>query len=109
VQHQRRQINGLNASLEISSFGEDSYRFHIVPKPENKRYYDMIIDPMLLDGGYNCLSDQFNVKYRNEIETLFAIITSEDGSRDDYEKRVEVYTDYRTYLSFDLEVTNAEG
>jgi DNA repair exonuclease SbcCD ATPase subunit len=109
----RQQIDNLNAALSSSSFGEDRYRFRIIPKAEYKRYYDMIVDPMLLDGGYNLLSDQFNAKYHDEIAELFALITDEGGTRgegrDDYEKRVQTFTDYRTYLSFDLEVTNNEG
>jgi uncharacterized protein YPO0396 len=109
----RQQIDNLNAALSSSSFGEDRYRFRIIPKTEYKRYYDMIVDPMLLDGGYNLLSDQFNAKYHDEIAELFATITDEGGKRgegrDDYEKRVQTFTDYRTYLSFDLEVTNSEG
>jgi uncharacterized protein YPO0396 len=110
----RQQIDNLNAALSSSSFGEDRYRFRIIPKPEYKRYHDMIVDPMLLDGGYNLLSDQFNAKYHDEIAELFAIITDEgsgkrEEGREDYEKRVQTFTDYRTYLSFDLEVINSEG
>jgi uncharacterized protein YPO0396 len=109
----RQQIDNLNAALSSSSFGEDRYRFRIIPKAEYKNYYDMIVDPMLLDGGYNLLSEQFNAKYHGEIAELFALITDEGGKRaegrDDYEKRVQTFTDYRTYLSFDLEVTNSEG
>jgi uncharacterized protein YPO0396 len=110
----RQQIDNLNAALSSSSFGEDRYRFRIIPKPEYKRYHDMIVDPMLLDGGYNLLSDQFNAKYHDEIAELFAIITDEGNGkrpegREDYEKRVQTFTDYRTYLSFDLEVVNSEG
>jgi energy-coupling factor transporter ATP-binding protein EcfA2 len=110
----RQQIDNLNAALSSSSFGEDRYRFRIIPKPEYKRYHDMIVDPMLLDGGYNLLSEQFNAKYHDEIAELFAIITDEGNGkrsegREDYEKRVSTFTDYRTYLSFDLEVTNSEG
>jgi uncharacterized protein YPO0396 len=110
----RQQIDNLNGALSSSSFGEDRYRFRIIPKPEYKRYHDMIVDPMLLDGGYNLLSEQFNAKYHEEIAELFAIITDEGNNkrsegRDDYEKRVTTFTDYRTYLSFDLEVTNSEG
>lgn len=109
----KRQIDGLNSALSGSTFGEDTYRFRIIPKPEYKRYYDMIIDPMLLEG-YNLLSSQFNAKYKEEISELFSIITNDGGSlktqdRDDYEKRVQTFTDYRTYLSFDLEVINREG
>jgi hypothetical protein len=74
----------------------------------------MIVDPMLLEGGYNLLSEQFNAKYKDEIAELFSIITNEGTvskaqERDDYEKRVQVFTDYRTYLFFDLEVINREG
>jgi uncharacterized protein YPO0396 len=110
----KRQIEELNRALSGSSFGEDTYRFRIIPKPEYKRYYDMIIDDMLLTGGYNLLSEQFNVKYKEEIADLFAVITDDGSSsggqgREDYEKRVQTFTDYRTYLSFDLEVINKEG
>jgi energy-coupling factor transporter ATP-binding protein EcfA2 len=110
----KRQIDGINSAIIGSHFGEDTYRFRIVPKPEYKRYYDMIVDPMLLEGGYNLLSEQFNSKYKDEIADLFAIITNEGTSakaheHDDYEKRVQAFTDYRTYLSFDLEVIDRDG
>ncbi|MEG2000650.1 MAG: SbcC/MukB-like Walker B domain-containing protein, partial [Evtepia sp.] len=77
-------------------------------------YYDMIVDPMKLEGGYNLFSEQFNLKYKEEIAELFAIITNEDGvgssrGQEDYDKRVQLFTDFRTYLSFDLESINREG
>jgi uncharacterized protein YPO0396 len=67
-----------------------------------------------LRGGYNLLSGQYNDKYKEEIRDLFALITNEGAgrrgeNRDDYEKRVRTFTDYRTYLSFDLEVINPAG
>ncbi|MDR0641489.1 MAG: hypothetical protein LBG07_03420 [Treponema sp.] len=110
----KQRIDELNSALGRSSFGEDMYRFRIVPNPEYKRYYDMITDPMLLEGGYNLLAGQYNDKYKEEIRDLFALITNEgEGrrgeNRDDYEKRVRTFTDYRTYLSFDLEVINPSG
>jgi uncharacterized protein YPO0396 len=69
---------------------------------------------MLLKGGYTLYSDQFNTTYEAEIKELFSLITDMGGSKqgtghNDYEKRVQTYTDYRTYLSFDLEVTNSAG
>jgi energy-coupling factor transporter ATP-binding protein EcfA2 len=103
------RIDELNSALGRSSFGEDIYRFRIIPNPEYKRYYDMITDPMLLEGGYNLLSEQYNAKYKEEIRDLFSLITNEGEGRGDYEKRVQTFTDYRTYLSFDLEVINLAG
>lgn len=73
------QINGLNLAIKGSFFGEESFRFKIIPRPEYKRYYDMLVDPMKMEGGYNLFSEQFNLKYKDEIAELFAIITNEDG------------------------------
>ena len=74
----------------------------------------MLVDPMKMEGGYNLFSEQFNLKYKDEIAELFAIITNEDGDgkaqgKSDYDKRVQMFTDFRTYLTFDLESVNREG
>lgn len=108
------QIIGLNAAIKGSFFGEESFRFKIIPRPEYKRYYDMLVDPMKMEGGYNLFSEQFNLKYKDEIAELFAIITKEDGGgkaqgKSDYDKRVQMFTDFRTYLTFDLESVNRDG
>ena len=110
----RRQIDDLNTAIKGANFGEDTYRFRIMAKPDYKRFYDMIVDEMLLTGGYNLLSDQFNSKYKDEITDLFAIITNDSGGKissgyEDYEKRVQIFTDYKTYLDFDLEVIKPGG
>lgn len=107
----KRQIDDLNIALRGATFGEDTYRFRIFPKPEYRRYYDMIMDEMITEGGYNLLSMQFNAKYKDEIAELFAIITNADGTggSSEYERRVQEFTDFRTYLSFDLEVEGRDG
>lgn len=114
ISNAKRQIDELNSALRGASFGEDTYRFRMIPKQEYRRYYDMIVDEMLLQGGYNLLSGQFNAKYKDEIADLFAIITNENGTGEsqgsiEYEKRVHEFTDYRTYLTFDLEVVGRDG
>jgi uncharacterized protein YPO0396 len=110
VKSAKRQIDELNIALKDASFGEDTYRFKIIPNPEKKRYYDMIMDEMITQGGYNLLSIQFNEKYKEEIAELFANITTDDGGgTSEYERRVREYTDFRSYLSFDLEVWGQDG
>jgi len=111
INNAKRQIEDLNGALKGASFGEDTYRFRIIPKPEYKRYYDMIVDEMITQGGYNLLSIQFNEKYKEEITDLFTIITNEDGGggSSEYERRVHEFTDFRTYLAFDLEVIGQDG
>lgn len=110
ISNAKRQIDELNSALKGASFGEDTYRFRIIPKPEYKRYYEMIMDEMITQGGYNLLSIQFNEKYKEEIADLFSIITNDgNGESFEYEKRVHEFTDFCTYLSFDLEVFGQDG
>jgi len=106
IRKAEKQIKQLNENLRNNSFGEDTYRFRVTPKEEYKRFYQMITDQLLVLGGYNLASDDFNEKYSVEIEELFALITD---SGEDYERRVREFTNYRTYLSFDLEVIGKDG
>lgn len=111
IENAENQLKDLNAALRSCQFGDDTYKFKVSPKPDYKQFYDMIMDPMITDGGWTLYSQMFFDKYRTEVDELFSILTNDGGSLDasDYERRTKEYTDYRTYLSFDLEVTNREG
>ena len=115
IESVREQIKELNHSLKDSVFGTDRYHFVINPRAEYKSYYDMITDPMLMDtGGWNLASQNFNEKYQKEIDSLFKalIINETDVSaerRAEYERNIKKFTDYKTYLVFDLIVTNDQG
>lgn len=102
------QIDELNDALKNSRFGTDKYQFVVKPKKEYKKIYDMITDEMLLDG-HNLWSDQFNLKYSEEIKELFNKLTNSNIYGAEYNKNISIYTDYKTYLSFDLMATNKEG
>lgn len=102
------QIEELNEALKNSIFGVDKYHFNVKPKQEYKRFYNMIKDEMLMEG-YNLWSEAFNSKYSEEISELFNKLTSSDIHDEEYNKNISIYTDYKTYLSFDLIVTNQEG
>ena len=109
------QINELNASLKQSVFGTDTYRFEKKPRPEYRAYYDMIMDPLLMDtGGWNIASQSFNEKYQKEISELFRLLILNDTNvsaerRSEYERNIKKFTDYKTYLIFDLVVANEQG
>lgn len=102
------QVEELNEALKNSTFGMDKYHFNVKPKQEYKRFYDMITDEMLMEGQ-NLWSESFNQKYQGEIEELFKKLTSSDMNDETYNKNISIYTDYKTYLSFDLVVTDKEG
>ncbi len=103
----REQIAELNDSLKNVAFGRESYRFEIKPNPNYKKFYDMITDSMLLDG-FNLFSQAFQAKHRDAIDELFKqIVDVGEGDlsadqRAELERNIEKFTDYRTYLNFDL-------
>lgn len=108
------QINELNDAIRTSSFGNDRYRFTVKPKPEYKAYYDMIMDPLLLQAGHNIFSAAFREKHGTAIEELFKNIIEVDehvsaDAQAELERNIKLFTDYRTYLNFDLLVTDASG
>lgn len=115
IESVREQIKELNDALKNSVFGTDSYHFEMGPRAEYRSYYDMITDPMLMDtGGWNIASENFNAKYQREIDALFkALIVNETDvsaeRRAEYERNIRKFTDYKTYLVFDLIVTNDQG
>ena len=107
----KRQIAELNRAISAASFGEDVYSFKVEPKKEYERFYRMITDEMLM-CGYALMANQFNEKYKVEINELFSVMTGDGNAsldQSDYEKSVQLFTDYRTYLNFDIEVTNKDG
>ncbi|HBQ64038.1 MAG TPA: hypothetical protein DD727_03770 [Clostridiales bacterium] len=108
----RSQIDELNAALKECRWGDERYRFTWQPKPEYRRFYDMITDSMLLEG-YNLASELFRSKHGDAIDELFRQITDVDSdlnadARAELEKNIKRFTDYRTYLNFDLLVTEGE-
>ncbi|MEA3422398.1 MAG: SbcC/MukB-like Walker B domain-containing protein, partial [Bacillota bacterium] len=108
------QLNELNSAIKSSSFGNDYYKFEAKPKPEYKHFYDMVMDPLLLTKGFNIMSNAFTEKHSGAIDELFTLITEVDEStsmdtRIGLEKNIKFYTDYRSYLNFDLLVSGEDG
>ena len=103
------QISQLNDALKESTFGNDSYQFTCKPNPVYRRYYDMFKDEILLKQDEN--EEEFLNKYQDVMNDLFSQIILPNANSANKESLVslEKYTDYRTYLDFDLIVTNKEG
>lgn len=111
----RQQIDELNASVRAYQFGSDQYHFTIAPRAEYRGFYDMIMDPMLMDtGDWNIASQSFNDKYQKEIDELFRMLIWDETEtsserREEYEKNIKKFTDYKTYVVFDLVVKGEDG
>ena len=111
----REQVKNLNRALDGADFGTDRYRFIVERSPENADYYDMIMAPELMewDGGLFALP--FQQKYGALIDDLFGRIATSDDTelnarkQSELQQNIEIYTDFRTYLKFDLETTDSNG
>lgn len=104
------QIANLNEALAQSMFGKDSYRFTVKPSQVYKRYYDMLKDDLLLETGED--ESEYINKYKDVMEDLFRQIVDvgdgESKKNNELIANIEKFTDYRSYLDFDLIVTNNE-
>ena len=112
IESVNEQIETLNTSLTNFKFGRDSYQFVVKPNPTYMTIYTMIMDELLMkDARTN--QEAFYEKYKETIDDFFAKLTEAPGANDEerraiIDKNIALYTDYRTYLDFDLLVHNNE-
>ncbi|WP_067927351.1 ATP-binding protein [Alicyclobacillus shizuokensis] len=109
VQHQIRELND---AIKSVPFGRDRYEFAVRPNPQYERFYRMITDDLLLEG-YGLFSQSFQERHGDTIEELFHNIVDVDEQdplvHTELEQNLQKFTDYRTYLDFDLLVKDEEG
>lgn len=108
----KMQIDELNQALQAVKFGRDHYRFSVEPNKDYYEYYQMITDDLLLNIGD--AEDVYLEKYKNTMDSLFTLITEPSGDdegdpRAKLIENVQKFTDYRTYLVFDLLVRRGES
>lgn len=109
------QVRSLNRALRQAQFGTDSYQFRVERNPDYAEYYDMIMAPELMEGDVGLLAMPFQNKYGQLIEKLFSQITMADDTQlnarkqSELQENIQRYTDFRTYLKFDLETTDQNG
>ena len=109
------QVRSLNRALRQAQFGTDSYQFRVDRNPDYAEYYDMIMAPELMEGDKGLFALAFQDKYGHLIEKLFSQITMADDTQlnarkqSELQENIQRYTDFRTYLKFDLETTDQNG
>lgn len=108
------QIADLNRSIRDNFFGRDRYRLTVTPQPQYRRFYDIITDELLVEG-HDLFSAAFQEKHGDAIEDLFRqIVDVGDGlltadRRQQLAENLHKFTDYRTYLEFDMLNIDDEG
>ena len=109
------QVKHLNRALRHAQFGTDRYQFRVERNQDYAEYYDMIMAPELMEGDVGLFALPFQNKYGQLIEKLFSQITMADDTQlnarqqSELQENIQRYTDFRTYLKFDLETTDQNG
>lgn len=85
-------------------FGSKSYHFSLTPKKETRHFYDMITDSAVYLGSI--FKESFFQKHGEAINDLFREITRGEN---EFQETMESLTDYRTYLDFDIIITDEMG
>lgn len=108
----------LNRIISRLDFGKDKYRFVISrSKGADGRYYDMFmdesleVDPSRLDHSFENQLNLFTMEHENHYgdrinELISIFIPPENAAPEQLEearRNMEKYSDYRTYLSFDMQ------
>jgi uncharacterized protein YPO0396 len=102
----QEEIKKINSTLENIHFGEDSYQFIFPKSKEYGDYYDMVLSDEAIKSGEEIFNYDFEMKYQRQLEELFINLASEDLND---KGTVNKFTDYRTYMDYDILITNTSG
>lgn len=121
----RRHTQEINRLLRKTNFADSTYQIKIEPaKNENGQFYEMLTAPELdsknisshgFDGQISLGEDEFYQKYEQQIRLLtdkfMPVRSGEEKRREQRQREMEQYADYRNYLSFSMyeQVTDENG
>ncbi len=105
IENAKLEFKNLNAALKDIYYGEDSYKFELTSNKKKESIYQMITSKKN-EVGFNLWSQSFEDEYKEEMEDLFSKLTAYD---DKGEKVLLEYTDYRSYLDYDIIVEKRDG
>lgn len=105
IESAKLEFKSLNKALKGIYYGEDSYKFDISFNKKKESLYKMIMSDQNI-GGFTLWSNSFEDEYKDEMNDLFDKLTAYDDFGD---KVIEEYTDYRSYLDYDIIVEKKDG
>lgn len=103
IKDARNSIKELNKTLKEIPFNHEKYEFTIEPAKNYENFYKMINDESNISEGISLFTGDFNSRYQLEIEELFTKLSSDEITGSD---SLEIYTDYRNYMDYDIKVTD---
>ena len=105
IESAKNEFRSLNKALDGIYYGDDSYRFKISFDKNKEGLYRMITSENNYEG-INLWTSAFEEEYKEEMADLFDKLMAKD---DNGQKIVEEYTDYRSYMDYDIEIHKRDG
>lgn len=103
----RQTLNRINDALERLTFHSERYRFRSQPAEDVRHYYELINDSQLLGSGSLFESD-FYQRHKATFDEFYKHLTRTPQSESERREQDHLI-DYRRYLSYDIEITHANG
>ncbi len=98
----QRKLDQLNEALRPIPFQNERYRFRWFPAEDIQEFYDLVMDSQQL-GTASLFNSLFSTDHAETLERFFAALTYQ-GVNVAEQKLRERLADYRTYMTYDVEV-----
>ncbi len=99
------EIGKINETLSKIKFGADSYQFIFPKSSEYSAFYDMVTNGEQINGE-SLFTTDFEIKYETQLEELFTSLAQDEINSDGV---INKFTDYRTYMDYDIKITDTNG
>ncbi|MBS5284840.1 MAG: AAA family ATPase [Clostridiales bacterium] len=106
IKQAQGEFKELNRALKEIHFSKEQYEFIYEPGSRMKKFYQMIMSDFNVMQGASIFSGVFNETHKEVIDELFEKLTMDDDSSS---RTLEEYTDYRTYMDYDIKISNDDG
>ena len=106
IKQAQGEFKELNKALKEIHFSKEQYEFLYEPSSGLKKYYQMIMSDFNIMQGESIFSGMFNETHKEVIDELFEKLALDDEKS---AKTLEEYTDYRTYMDYDIKICSADG
>lgn len=104
----RQELERINDALSQLHFRHERYRFKAQPADDVREYYDLINDAQLIGTSGSLFQSDFYTTHKASFDRFYELLTRTPRTDAEREQQRRM-TDYRSYLSYDIEVTHADG